>query len=97
MKKKYQENEEYKEKKNIMEQKKEDYDQVKNKLKSCENSYKIREEKFDNKLQEIQNIIKTIETNKITYPKRSEDNITLSKKLDSMYQTNKEKTNKRRK
>lgn len=42
MKKKYEDNEEYKEKKLIMEQKKEDYEQVKNRLRSCENSYTLK-------------------------------------------------------
>ena len=94
MKKKYEENEEYKENKLKMEQKKYDYDQVKNKLKSYENAYSLREEKYDNKIEEIKNIIKTIENNKKNYPKRAENNIKLSKDLEIMYKNNEEKTNK---
>ena len=94
MKKKYEENEEYKEKKLIMEEKKNDYEQVKNKLRSYENSYTIKEEKYDNKINEIKNIIKTIEDNKINYPQRAKDNIILTKDLEKMYQNNKTKTDK---
>ena len=94
MKKKYEDNEEYKEKKLIMEEKKEDYEQIKEKIKSYENSYSLKEEKYDNKIGEIKNIIKTIEDNKKKYPKRAEENIILSINLEIMYENNKEKINK---
>ena len=57
-----------------MEQKKTEYNQTVNNLKSVENVYSINEEKFDKKINEIINIIKTIESNKKNYPKRITNN-----------------------
>ena len=91
---KYEKNEEFQEKKEIMDQKKSEYDQVINNLKSIENVYTINEQKFDKKINEINNIIKTIQSNRKNYPKRIENNIKSSKDLDDMYINNKEKIKK---
>ena len=94
IKKKYEKNEEFQEKKKIMEEKKNEYDKIINNLKSIENIYAKNEEKYDKKINEINNIIKTIESNKINYPKRIDNNIKLSKELNEMYISDKEKTKK---
>ena len=77
-----------------MEEKKNEYDKIINNLKSIENIYAKNEEKYDKKINEINNIIKTIESNKINYPKRIDNNIKLSKELNEMYISDKEKTKK---
>lgn len=88
---KYEKNEEFQDKKFKMQQKKSEYDQTVNNLKSVENVYSINEERFDKKINEIINIIKRIESNKKNYPKRISNNNKSTKDLNDMYINNKEK------
>ena len=74
-----------------MEQKKNEYNQTINNLKSIENVYAMNEEKYDKKINEINKIIKTIKSNRKNYPKRITNNTQSSKDLNDMYINNNEK------
>ena len=51
----------------------------------------MNEEKYNKKINDINNIIKTIQSNRKNYPKRIDNNTNLSKDLNEMYISNKEK------
>ena len=75
-----------------MEHKKNEYNKTINNLKSIENVYSMNEEKYDKKINDINNIINKIKSNKVNYPKIIDNNTQISKELNEMYKSTKEKT-----